>query len=749
MNDSQITAYRETLSCGFEQIDPIFPDCMRHAEQLLTPSGVEALLAGASLTCKIGRGVEPVIVFLEEIPEIATRVGEQVIPLISQTVWNISRSPNGKAILPFLQMMPEASRRLSSTDLMERFIQLILDMMAQTSGSIHGFHSTIPSPSLPDLLHKLPYLLGQLSFEGLNNWIDYGVRNYRTHPQRQIDYFSLQSADSRAILQRERHGTLFADHERKLDLYLKSMWRSKAHFVPYSEGFDELRKPMPYYDSLGIRVPDVYDDQRSVSGIDRYRMLLAHIAAHQRWTSHIVADNYSPFQRVAIETFEDARVDLLAIREYPGLRSTLLKLHPAPIEEDCEPEKESCIRHRLAMFSYATLNPDHGYTNPDLLEFLQRFHDALQAGFSTTQEMASLAISYIARTRRQADLSANVYFNDTEVSYRDDNRHMWVFIEEGDEEEMFDAEQKQQQSEEEIQGLPPRHYPEWDYQSKTYNPDWVSLYESLHPQGDPGFIDALLAKHQALAKQLKRMLDLLKPQHYVRIRYQEEGSELDLDVAIRSLIEFKSGTNPDPRINMSHRNDGRDIAVMLLIDLSESVDQIPDGCQQSILQLSQEAVSLLGWAIEQLGDSFAIAGFSSNTRHEVRYQHIKGYGEGWNDDVKGRLANIQAGWSTRMGAAIRHSAHYLGARPADKKLLLILTDGEPADIDVHDDRLLIEDSRKAVQEADQDGIYTYCINLDPNADSYVRDIFGHQYTVIDRVERLPEQLPKLFMALTR
>ncbi|MET0054841.1 MAG: VWA domain-containing protein, partial [Candidatus Thiodiazotropha sp. 6PLUC10] len=247
----------------------------------------------------------------------------------------------------------------------------------------------------------------------------------------------------------------------------------------------------------------------------------------------------------------------------------------------------------------------------------------------------------------------------------------------------------------------------------------------------------------------KRMLDLLKPQHYVRIRYQEEGSELDLDVAIRSLIEFKSGTNPDPRINMSHRNDGRDIAVMLLIDLSESVDQIPEGCQQSILQLSQEAVSLLGWAIEQLGDSFAIAGFSSNTRHEVRYQHIKGYGERWNDEVKGRLASMQAGWSTRMGAAIRHSAHYLGARPADKKLLLILTDGEPADIDVHDDRLLIEDSRKAVQEADQDGIYTYCINLDPNADSYVRDIFGRQYTVIDRVERLPEQLPKLFMALTR
>jgi hypothetical protein len=748
MNESALSAYRDKLSCGFEQIDPIFEDCMANAHRHLSEAGIDSYLEGASLTCKIGRGVEPVIVFLDEMPEIAAKTDESIIGLVSQTVWKLSRSPNGKAILPFLQMLPEASRRLGSAEMMQRFIEILLNMTEETSGSIHGFHTTIPSPSLPDLLKKLPYLISQLSLEGLSNWIDYGVRNYRTHPQRQIDYFSLQSADSRAILQRERHGTLFADNERKLDLYMKSLWRNKGHFVPYSEGFDELRKPMPYFDALGIRIPDVYDDLHGIAGIDRYRTLLAHVAAHQKWTTQIVADNFSPFQRVAIETFEDARVDLLACREYPGLRHQLLALHPVPKEDDCNPEQQSCIRHRLAMFSYAALNPDHGYTNPDLLEYIERFNTALASGTSNTQEMASMAISYIARTRRQADLAADVYFTDTEVSYRDDNRHMWIYIEEGDEEEMFE-EKKQKTSEEEPEGLPPRHYPEWDYKSKLYNPDWVSLYESLHPSGNPAEIDALLNKHQALAKQLKRLLDLLKPQQYVRIRYQEEGSELDLDVAIRSLIEYKSGANPDPRINMSHRNDGRDIAVMLLIDLSESVDQIPAGSQQSILELSQEAVSLLGWAIEQLGDSFAIAGFSSNTRHEVRYQHIKGYSEHWNDDVKGRLAAMQAGWSTRMGAAIRHSTHYLSARPTDKKLLLILTDGEPSDIDVNDDRLLIEDTRKAVQEADQEGIYTYCINLDPHADDYVKDIFGNQYTVIDRVERLPEQLPKLFMALTR
>lgn len=101
-----------------------------------------------------------------------------------------------------------------------------------------------------------------------------------------------------------------------------------------------------------------------------------------------------------------------------------------------------------------------------------------------------------------------------------------------------------------------------------------------------------------------------------------------------------------------------------------------------------------------------------------------------------------------MGAAMRHAAHYLAAQKADKKLLL-LTDGQPADIDVHDERLLIEDARKSVEDLDQQGIFTYCINLDRKADEYVGDIFGRRYTVIDNIERLPERLPELFMALTR
>ena len=759
LSEDQLAHYREQLSCGFSELDTTFDGFMTDAFTRLSNVGVDDYLAGAKLVCMIGRGVEPVQVYLEEMPEVAQRLGEHTLSLVSKTVWDMSRSPNGVSIPPFLQSIAEAARRLGSAEQFEHYVDLITDMQQRTTGSIHGFHSTIPSPGSPDLLQQVPYLLSQLSLQGLRNWVEYGIRNYGDNPDRQKDFFSLQSADSRAMLQRERHGTLFYDNERSLGLYMRALWparhkEERPWFIPYSEGWDELRKPIPYYDSLGMRVPDVFDDCAladggSISGIDRYRAVLAHMAAHQRWTKAIVADNFSPFQRVAVEVLEDSRVEYLAMQRYPGLRRIWRSLHPKPVEGDCIEQQQSCIRHRLTMLSYALLDPDHGYQNADILEWVDRFHTLMAGGEASSKEISMLAVGFIARTRLQSDQLPDVYFKDTVVDYRDDNRHLWVFIELGDEEETYsDEERKAQQDEEQDQGLPPRHYPEWDYHTKSYRPDWVSLYETLHPPGDAGFIDALLEKHSALAKQLKRLLELLKPQRYVRIRYQEEGSELDLDVAIRSIIDFKSGAQPDPRINMSHRHDGRDISVLLLLDLSESLSQVPEGSDQTILELSQEAVALLAWAIDMLGDKFAIAGFSSNTRHEVRYQHIKGYSEHWGDEVKSRLAAMEAGYSTRMGAAMRHAGHYLGAQTGEKKLLLVLTDGEPADIDVADPKLLIQDAHKAVQELDQEGIYTYCINLDPHADDYVQDIFGNQYTVIDHVSRLPEKLPQLFMSLT-
>ncbi|MGD9787816.1 MAG: nitric oxide reductase activation protein NorD [Sulfuricellaceae bacterium] len=741
--------YREQLNCGFAQVGEVFEDCMAEALTVLSREGLAAYLDNARFLCKMGRGAEPVLAFLEEWPSVAKALGEEALGPVMTAIQAMHKSPNGKAITPFIQTLAPVARRLHSLEPLERYLDIALDLMARTTGSIHGHHTTFPSPGLPEFFQQAPFLFNQLSMAGVRNWVEYGICNYRTHPERQAEYFALKSADSRAVLQRERHGVLFADVERKLDLYLRGLWQETEQLVPYSTAFDELRKPIPYYDRLGMRVPDVFDSTNGVKGIDRYRAVLAHMVGHRRWTTQVIADNYSPLQRMAVEFFEDCRVEILLCREYPGLRDIFLALHPHPGEDDCDPETQSCLRHRLTMLSRALLDENHGYRNPVILEFAQRFHEILAQGESSTREIADLALSFSARTRRQSDQYANVHFDNTVIDYRDDNRHLWQYIEDSDDEDFFDDPDKKQKKEAEVQTLPPRHYPEWDYNSQTYRPDWVSLYEHLHPKGNAADIDRLLQKNDALAKRLKRILDLLKPQDKVRIRYQEEGSELDLDVAIRSLIDFKSGATPDPRINMSHRTSGRNIAVSLVLDLSESLNEKVAGSEQTILELSQEAVSLLAWAIERLGDPFAISGFHSNTRHDVRFMHIKGYSEGFSDEVKARLAAMEAGYSTRMGAAMRHAAHYLESRPADKKLMLILTDGQPADVDVQDERLLIEDARRAVRELDQKGIFAYCINLDPKADEYVADIFGRQYTVVDNIQRLPEKLPELFMALTK
>lgn len=743
------TEERQKLQCNFKRVQNVFDGCMADARQHLSAAGIDAYIEGANAINKTGRGEEPVLVYLEEMPQVAAQLGEGVIEEVVAFTRTLAKSPNSKAIPNFLQSLGAAARALESRKLFTEYLNLVVQTAIDTSPKVHGIDSMYTSPCLPDFLDSVPHLFSQLSLGGIKNWVRYGIVAYPNDPDRQQEYFQLKSADSRAVVQRERHGTLFTDSEHKLDLYLRGLWQSDAQFVPYSLAFDEIRKPVPYINEQGLHLPDVYDDlPNGIRGIDRYRALLAHLSAHRRWTTPLIADNLSPFQRMAVEVFEDARVEYLAMQEYPGLRSLWCKLHPVPKENIAPQEDVSHIRHRLAMLSRALLDPSHPYQNPAILKYVNLFNELMAKGGTRTPDIQMLGVKFITETKVASDSAAKIYFEDTEIDYRDDNRMMWLFIEEGDEEVYEERPRPPVESEDEFK-VPPRMYPEWDYSTEHYRPDWVSLYEHLHPKANPALIDQLLAKHSALAKRLKKIIDLLKPQNKVRIRYQEEGAELDLDVAIRSLIDFKSGAQPDTRINMSHRHDGRSVAVSLLLDLSASLSDVPDGCTQTKLELSQEAVSLLAWAVDQMGDPLAIGGFHSDTRHNVRYWHFKGYNEPWGDEVKGRLAGMEANFSTRMGAAIRHAGHYLGHQQADKKLLLVLTDGEPADIDSGDPRLLIEDARVAVRELGQQDIFTYCINLDPKADEYVADIFGKHYAVIDNIARLPERLPQLFMSLVK
>ena len=760
---ARLAHWRSRLDTRFPEVDPVFTSCMEAASQALTPPGMDAYLEEARRLGRLGLGVEPMLVFLQEWPAWAGRWGEHSLSLLAACIQSQWKSPNGKSILPLLKGLQTAAAHLPDADALQQYLAIGLALMRKTTGSIHGRQLTLPSPGLPLFWVHGPRVLALAGLEGLTRWVDQGVRLHAHHPDRQRDYFGLGSPDSRAVVQRERRGDLLADHLRRLDLYLQAFWCVQTPLVGYDTtemgaggvvgGLPPVQQP--YMDEQGMRVPDVYQDRAGVRGIDRYRVALAHMAAHRLWSRAQVADNWSPHQRLAVETFEDARVDCLLMVKYPGLRQMVLKLHPHPDEHGCDERTGSCLRHRLSMLSRALLDPDHGYANPVLLQHVDRFHRMLSQsgdGHSSTHDMAVLALSFVARAHRPSDPQAHVHFGDSVVDYRDDNRHLWIYIEDGDEEESFDPVSHRRVEPPEV-GLPPRLYNEWDTHQQTYLPDWVSLYERLQPSGHAPDIDCILSRHAALARQLQRMLDQLKPQDRTRLRFQQEGDDLDLDMAVRSQIEGRVGGTPDPRVHMSHRTDGRDIAVLLLLDLSHSLNDPVHGGERgpatTVLDLSREAVTLLAWAVDQLGDEFAMAGFHSNTRQDVRYLHIKGFSEPFGEEVKGRLAGLSARGSTRMGVALRHAGHHLAARRADKKLLLILTDGRPSDIDVADDRWLVDDARQAVLELDQQGVYTQCISLDADADAYVRDIFGLRHTVIDQVARLPERLPHLFLSLTR
>jgi nitric oxide reductase NorD protein len=150
-----------------------------------------------------------------------------------------------------------------------------------------------------------------------------------------------------------------------------------------------------------------------------------------------------------------------------------------------------------------------------------------------------------------------------------------------------------------------------------------------------------------------------------------------------------------------------------------------------------------------VSDPFAIHGFDSDGRHDVQYYRFKDFTSHFDDDAKARFAGMRGGLSTRMGAVLRHAGYHLSKQQEKRKLILLVTDGEPADVDERDPQHLRHDTKKAVEELYSKGVLSYCLTLDPNADDYVKCIFGaNNYTIIDNVNRLPEKLPTLFASLT-
>ncbi len=289
-------------------------------------------------------------------------------------------------------------------------------------------------------------------------------------------------------------------------------------------------------------------------------------------------------------------------------------------------------------------------------------------------------------------------------------------------------------------------YPEWHYKKDQLVDDQCKIIPMLSAQATDCELPAKLFNP---SRKVKRIFEALAPaRKWFRGEY--EGSELDLDAFIQFNSDRKQkSANAEQGLYRQFRPGNRDLATLLLADLSLSTDSAINN-DSKIIDVIRDSLFLFSEALTQTGDRYALYGFSSRKKDHVRFNQIKTFDEKLNAKIRGRIQAIKPGYYTRLGTAIRHASFLLNKEPAEKKILLILTDGKPNDLDHYEGRYGIEDTRHAVMEAKNMGLHPFCFTVDKEGSDYLPHLFGpNGYTIIRKPEELPSKLPMLYAELTQ
>jgi len=780
MSSVKLEDYSEFLEEAVPEVKEVLEATFQEAARIMSPAGLVDYLDGARALTNLRRGHDLVITYLQEMPLVAKECGEDIIPDCITAAMKVSSMTSGEVITLLFASLPTVSRHLGDAQLVRGYLTLI-----------HQLASTAARGLRPMLTH-IDELLSKLTLSGLRRWANFGAQAYRRDFNNLTSYFNLESADSRAMLEKERRGVLFVRIQRKINFYLRALWGRDFFLRPTGADYTDFR---PYIEDRILHLPDALDDIDGIAGLELYRATAAHMAAHMVYTrSSVSAEQLSPAQMFFVGLLEDARIEYKAINSFPGLKrlwTSLMKVeYDEPVEHETMP-----VLERIAL---QLLDRSEKGEDEQLNRFVEKFHEQIETNQDDNHFSWMMGIElYNIFAGRKAVPSLRI-LERYRIPYRDDNRFIWHF-EEVDWDAGFEyvpASKRQMRfkvsplmmahevdcelagddaqvvwtcsdimrpyeddltdntkSFNELWGKEPIsepfHYHEWDYQIQLHRPDWVTLYERRMPKGDPEEIDRILVEHKPIAHRIRQIIDLLAPAGVQRQRGLEDGDEIDINAAVDAMVALRMGEQPSPRITMRNVLKTRDLAVVVLLDLSESTNEKVGDTDKTILQLTREAATLVATAIEGIGDPFALHGFASDGRHDVQYYRFKDFNQHFDDEARARLAGMKGGLSTRMGAALRHAGHHLMKQQERRKLILLVTDGEPADIDETDPQHLRHDTKKAVEELYSSGVLTYCLTLDPHADNYVKRIFGeNHYTVIEHVDRLPEQLPLLFASLT-
>jgi hypothetical protein len=328
-------------------------------------------------------------------------------------------------------------------------------------------------------------------------------------------------------------------------------------------------------------------------------------------------------------------------------------------------------------------------------------------------------------------------------------------------------------------------YDEWDFRAADYKPRWCRVMERPLDEGDDTFFEDALREHAALVNETRKQFELLKPETFRKIKKLLDGEEFDFDAVIEWAVERKAGHSYTDKIYWRRNKVERDVAVAFLLDMSASTDEEIEKRKQKyaddddfdddprkyfqwlaqrrasqamappkrIIDLEKESTVLFIKALETIGDSYGIYGFSGYGRDNVEFYVIKDLDETFGDKVKKRIDKVSPIRSTRMGPAIRHAAAKLDAYDAKVKILMLVSDGRPQDHGYGRDRTekeyAIHDTKQALQEARRKGITPFALTVDKEGHDYLGQMCEDMgYEVVADIEQLPQRLPTLYRRLT-
>ena len=720
---------------------------------------LEGWAAGVLALADVNAGPSCLVAFWEISRSHPTEEGIASLIVAAHTAANICRYAGAQPAAATIVSVAVARRILGTGPSLARWWRTMDDLAQRAPESVE------PAAS------RMGEILSAGNIYAFESFVAAGLKLAAGDKRKRLAFFTLQDELARRLVQRASAGVGFTETERQTKAFITSLWGRP----PLLRSFpgDTGQAPQRRASIAGplIRMPEIYRGVQGEAAYSLYRAAAAHAQAHLMFGgSRFPVGTLKPLQVALVTLIEDARIELLAMRQLPGLRRQWSPYHVAvPIGVAAAPTL-------LARLARALFDP--AYEDDD--SFVAKGRAMFEARLARledpaiSREVGMLLGNDLGQMRVQFNPKTYV----VEPFYRDDGLGLWDFgadaassgetldlavdavrIEPRDDPDQTTLHPDVREDESrpgrarpvapDQRGIVIARYPEWDRAHGVERPEWTTVREVFARPGDPRLVEEALERADVLRNRIRRLVRGVRVGRTIRLKRQLDGHDLDVDAVIDTGIALRLRQEPDPRVFRTTTSKHRDLAVLLLLDISESTrDRLASGA--SILEVERLAVAVLAEAMSALGDPFSMLAFASDGRDDVEMTTVKAFHEPYDRACVGRLAALSSGLSTRLGTALRHAGEEISHARSFRKLVIVLTDGEPSDVDVADPLDLVEDARRAAVGLRTRGIDGFGVVLGSGAMNSAVRIFGRGNTMlVPRVEDLPARLSELYFRLAR